>query len=235
MTDDSSPFSYTQTQSGQRPSWDGNYLITNADQGAVMSWEVFFPEYCAVETNQGCASYVSGSQEFHLTNSASGDVIWPAAVPNQAGPVKPALQRQDGSYVGTAFSSSGIYMVTFNASGQVTGMASGGAANGYYPQIATSGGGVIATTSSGQTVTFGQNSNITGQMLTLPIQSWKGAYRVGSVESLYALLSNIESDSYGAVLAGNFSGNGTATKLPTIGLFWCGTGYGEVGACSDIK
>jgi hypothetical protein len=106
----------------------------------------------------------------------------------------------------------------------------------YTPQIATSGGGVIATSSnSGQTVTFDGGGNQTGQMGSLPIQSWKGSYQLGSVDSFYALLAALESDSFTAVVRGNLAGNGTAMKQATIGLFWCGTGYGVSGACPDVN
>ena len=67
-----------------------------------MSWQAVLNPYCAEGTDLGCTSNVNGSSEFHLTNSAGGDVIWPAAVPNQSGAVEPMLQLQDGTYVGTA-------------------------------------------------------------------------------------------------------------------------------------
>jgi hypothetical protein len=176
--DPSDPFSYTQTQSGVDPSRLGNYLITNADQGALLSWGVKLYSYCASATELGCNAQVDSSTEFHLSNSAGGDTIIPPAVPSQGAPVEPVLQLQDGNFVGTAWGYGGSYMVKFDLSGHVLALAGGG----YSPQIATADGGLIAATSgvygpsglisNGTTATFDANLNVTGQLATLPTYSW---------------------------------------------------------------
>jgi len=127
--------------------------------------------------------------------------------------------------VGTVSTSTGNPMTTFTSAGSTLWTGPNDT-----PQIATLGGGVIGASGS----TYDPNGNVTGQVANLLIQSWKGTYGIGSVKSFYALLANIESDSYTAVAGGNFTGNGTGQHLATIGLFWCGTGYGEVGACSGV-
>ena len=173
--DPNNPWSYTQTQSAGVPSLQNSWLITNADQGALASWGVGLNSYCAAGTDQGCTSNVDGWTEYHLTNSAGSDVIWPAAVARQGAPVLPSLQLQDGTYVGIAFSYYGTYMVKFNTSGSVLGTAGGG-----NPQIATADGGFISGI-----VTFDANLNVTGQLASLPTQSWLGsAYTDGPVNQI---------------------------------------------------
>ena len=193
-------------------------LITNADQGALYSWGA-----CLANPNTGqCTPQYNlttiaadGTASTVQTNiGATNSQIFPYAL----SPVQPVLQRADNSYVGTANTPVGSSMMAFTASGQQLWNKPN-----YTPQIATSGGGVIAQSQSGQSVTFDAEGNQTGQMSTLPIQSWKGSYQIGTVDSFYALLATLE-NSYSAVLGGNFTRNGTATKGPSIGLFWCGVG-----------
>jgi hypothetical protein len=54
----------------------------------------------------------------------------------------------------------------------------------FYPVVATADGGLVAQSDSGQYVTFDQNGVATGMLADLPQLSWKGAYHVGSVESV---------------------------------------------------
>jgi len=99
------------------------------------------------------------------------------------------------------------YMVAFDQSGSVR-----WTVEGYRPQIATADGGVIATDDSGAAATFDQNGNATGQMGSLPVQSWTGnTYQYGS--TIQALLSPVEfASSFAASSGGNQSSNGTYVK-----------------------
>jgi len=133
-------------------------------------------------------------------------------------PVQPVLQRADGSYIGTASTSEYVQgpMTAFTASGQQL-----WSQPNYTPQIATAGGGVIAasTSGSGQTVTFDQNGNQTGQMVNMTTRSWRGlAYQIGSVNQVVpapTLLAN----SFWAVQNANQSTNYVAapqTEYPQL-------------------
>ena len=113
----------------------------------------------------------------------------------ELGSFQPVLQAQDGSFVGTVsgtYSSSPAYMVAVDQSGNVRWSLAG-----YQPQIATADGGVIAQPvdsngNVGQSATiFDQNGNATGQIASLPIYSWKGAYEIGSVRSLVPLVEGV--------------------------------------------
>ena len=82
---------------------------------------------------------------------------------------------------------------------------------GYYAQIATSDGGVIAQSYSGQSYTFDANGNSTGQLASLPTQSWTGrAYALGSVEQVAAPLIDTDGSTFWAQAGGNPSANGTS-------------------------
>ena len=111
-------------------------------------------------------------------------------------------------------------------------------------QVATADGGVIAqsdypyNTTQPTAVpyyssakTFDQAGNQAGQITNVPYYSWKGAYQLGSVNSLVAP-SPAFATSNTAVAAGNATGNGTALVQHSIGLAWCGTGFAESGSGS---
>jgi hypothetical protein len=100
--------------------------------------------------------------------------------------------------------------------------------------MATADGGLIAQSFSGQFVTFDQDGAATGMLAELPQLSWKGAYRLGSVDSVAPPPIGMAA-SWLAVLGGNLTTNGTAAVHHTIGLAWCGTGYGETDSCSGIN
>jgi len=193
-------------------------LITNADQGALASWEV--------DTNFQTDASASSSSAFYLATTSGTSVASNVqmSVPSQAAPVKPILQREDSSYIGTvAISPQPPYvqneMIAFTASG--TTLWSGPDDK---PQIATAGGGVIGASGT----TYDQNGNVTGQLASLPTYSWNGAYRDGDVASVVGQLSNLL-PSFAAVAGGNYTGNGTSTVTHSFGIFWCGTGYLEQG------
>jgi len=203
------PYAFNYVQSAPAPYLDGTYMITNADQGALISWKLVLPAYCAVETDQGCSSNVADKVEYHLSTSNGTDTTWNEVAPNQNGPVDPVLQLQDGSFVGTAspggrYASGGPYMVKFDTSGNVLANTSG-----YYPQMATADGGVVSQDGT----FFDANLNITSAVSSLPTQSWfNNAYTSSS--ALVSLLAQQfdYASAYNAVVGGNRSANGTAVK-----------------------
>jgi hypothetical protein len=177
---DSSFVGSSGTTSGAIPNVAGS-LITNADQGVLYSWGA-----CIANPNTGQCT-----PQYNLTTIAQDGT--PTTVPTNLGatnspispyalsPVQPALQRADNSYIGTLLIP-GVSqsMIAFTASGQQLWSQSN-----YTPQIATSGGGVIAQSQSAQAVTFDTNGNQTGQMASLPTQSWAGnSYQMGSVDQV---------------------------------------------------
>jgi hypothetical protein len=217
-------WTFSQTQAGSSPTHRAANVITNADQGAVLSWNVFQNGYCASFDAQGCSENVGSVLEQHLTTSAGGsivsDVIWnvPGAYPREL-PVQPLLQMADGSFIGSVYGNS-VLMLRFNTSGTIQ-----WSVPGYYPAIATADGGLIGTSgqiygenglvasSYGTAATFGANGNATGQVQgpTLPTYSWLGdAYQYGSVDQIFVQAISYAS-TFAALPAGNDSANGTAT------------------------
>jgi trimeric autotransporter adhesin len=168
-------------------------LITNADQGVLFSWG----------GNQLTTVDTSGHPTTATLNLGSGASFG----------VQPVLQRADGTYVGTVVAETNGFplhsMIAFTLSGQLLWRQPN-----YVPQIATSGGGTIATSLDGTTIaTFDTSGNQTGKLASMPTRSWTGgAYKLGSVESFYALLAKLEDGSYSAFQGGNASNNGTAIK-----------------------
>jgi hypothetical protein len=168
-------------------------LITNANQGVLFSWG----------GNQLTTVDTSGHPTTATLNLGSGASFG----------VQPVLQRADGTYVGTAVIETNGFpqhsMVAFTLSGQLL-----WSQTNYVPQIATSGGGTIATSLDGSTTaTFDANGNQTGKIATLGTYSWTGAnYRVGSIESFKALLLELE-NSYSTFSGANASKNNAAVNF----------------------
>jgi hypothetical protein len=189
-------------------------LITNADQGVLASYSV------TTSTSSSAATLTY----YLATTSGTGVSIAPMSISDQQAPVQPVLQRADGSYIGTVSTSTANPMIAFTSSGNTLWMGPNDT-----PQIATADGGVIGASGT----TYDPNGNVTGQIASLPTYSWKGAYTDGDVASLAIPLPPIDT-TFAAFIGGNLTGNGTSTELKTIGLYWCGTGYGEVGSCSEV-
>lgn len=80
-------------------------------------------------------------------------------------------------------------------------------------------------------MTFNQNGVATGMLAELPQFSWKGAYRLGSAESVVTDfdLATIAT-SFAAVSGGNLTGNGFSLSHHTFGLVFCGPDPGD-GTC----
>ena len=181
-------------------------MITNGDQGILLSWDSW-------------GDWWNREPHMAITTGATASLInSPAA--GQFHYVAPALQLQDGSFVGTASVEDTWdprYMVAFDATGNLLWSVAGN----YQPQIATADGGIIATIDDGsrEAVMFDQNGNVTGQIANLPIYSWKGnAYRVGSIYRFVAALPDFAL-SFGAFLGGSLSPNGAAVKFVQSKMF----------------
>jgi hypothetical protein len=165
-------------------------LITNADQGILLSFQSStggyqsstytynIPGTAAPPALQSTQSSGSGTTTQYLaTISTGGDVtLSELNVPGQQGPVQPVLQRADGSYIGNVSTSNGNPMIAFTSSGSTLWTGPNDT-----PQIATSGGGVIGASGN----TYDQNGNVSGQLASLPAQSWTGSsYQLGSIEQV---------------------------------------------------
>jgi hypothetical protein len=216
----------TQTQSGPPVGFNGPSMITNSGTGAVFSWQLDKDGYCALSVDSAnpllglppqCMATVYGGKENHLATtsgtSVASDVIWTPPLPSFYPEVNPALQLQDGSFVGIA----GFAMLNFTASGSVRWSIPYDS-----PAIATVDGGLIGTSD----VTYDQNGNATGQVVVLPTfgnvfgqssglptYSWTGkAYEVafGSVDEVFSLPFNPAAPLFWSFSGANPSENGTS-------------------------
>ncbi|MGC1830933.1 MAG: IPT/TIG domain-containing protein [Candidatus Acidiferrales bacterium] len=210
-------------QNGTIP-YVGGSFISNSDSGVLLSWSASSEEYCP-DFLASCQDPVPATTTNQLMAITGGSIT--SNVSTQF-PVEPVLQRADGSFIGFA----DYNMAAFDQSGNIE-----WSIPGYSPVIATADGGVIATTYNSNggliTATFDANGNATGQIPNFPTLSWKGAYQLGSVDSVVPPPVTLAT-TFAAVSGGNLTGNGTALVHHSFGLFWCGTGFAEQGSCSNI-
>jgi hypothetical protein len=204
----------TRTQTGPREvQFSASHLITNADTGALVSWQAWKDCDDDVQTDSSCVSYVV---EHHLSTSngdAVSDVVWNPGV-GSGEIVQPVLQLDDGSFAGNVQTNAGNVVVVFDASGEIKWTLAG-----YRPKIATADGGLIASTDEGNSYVFDGDGNATGQLGSLPIESWRGnSYQYGSVDQFASLPSRTSGISRWPYSGGYQSGQGTA-KPPTYALF----------------
>ena len=187
-------------------------VITNADQGVLVSWEL--------ETAPYSPNYGTESTTYYIAATSGGSVIAQGTT-NQL--VQPVLQAQDGSFYGTTYSGqSGGSMVKFDRSGNIQ-----WSVPNDYPQIATADGGVVGASG----ITYDNNGRATGQIgSTAPppincpggscpiadlrsfAQSWTGNEYVsaGSVDSISAPPVFPDGASFWPQAGGNPSGTATA-------------------------
>jgi hypothetical protein len=188
-------------------------LITNADQGVLASYSV------TTSTSSSAATLTY----YLATTSGTGVSIAPMSISDQQAPVQPVLQRADGSYIGTVSTSTANPMIAFTSSGNTLWMGPNDT-----PQIATADGGVIGASGT----TYDANGNVTGQIANMPTYSWKGAYQLGSADSVVPGLDiAVMAATYAATRGGNLTGNGFSLVHHTFGLFFCNTGTGGDGPC----
>ena len=232
------------TQTGSVPSISLAPPLTSSNTGILVSWSASAGGYCAYQSEPygyepqappgstgGC---VAASTNYYLGLSSGG--VATQQFPGQAEPVVPILQREDGTFVGTV----GIgpapdnvtqtNMVAFNLSGYPI-----FSLPNFYPEMAVSGGDVIAQSNDGLTTSmFDTNGNATAELPNFPTYSWKGAYQVGSIDSIIpAFDQGNVAPTFAAVAFGNLTGNGTNIAHHTLSLFWCGVGLVEQGHCSS--
>ncbi len=209
----------TLVQSGSVPNTYGiSAIITNADQGVLVSWTASLNGYCASSyyplqsqvqfapspVITGC---VPGTTINQLTAISGGGAGSSASTQVQ---LQPILQRADGTFIGNVW---GVGMGAFDQSGNIL-----WTVPNYSPVMATADGGVIATGSNSNgglvTATFDANGNATGQNPSFGNSiNWEGnAYYSASGAGVVAS-SGTPPDlapSYAAILGGNQSGQGTA-------------------------
>jgi hypothetical protein len=168
-------------------------LITNADQGVLVSYEV--------DTYPNSGSMTSA---FYLATTSGPSITsntQVAPVLGETAPVQPILQRQDGNFVGTVSSSAGNFMVGFTPSGGTLFTVPNDT-----PQIATSDNGVIGTSG----IAYDQSGNVDGYISTQTTFSWlengyEGAALVNSLPPDYA-------STFAALPQGNPSATGTSVQ-----------------------
>jgi hypothetical protein len=137
-------------------------LITNADQGVLLSWQT---------------NWTSTSQTYNVATTAATNVTSQTTT-NYL--VQPVLQAQDETFYGTFSTSSGTNMIKFGPSGNVQWSVPD------TPQIATADGGVIGASG----ITYDSNGNASGET-SLPTYSWTGAaYTDGPVNQIVAMYPN---------------------------------------------
>jgi hypothetical protein len=193
-------------------------LITNADQCVLASYSVTYnTDYGSVTyTNSGPVYGSSGSSNttsFYLASTsgpslASNSQV--AIISGQTSPVQPILQRQDGNFIGTVSSSVGSFMVGFTPSGGTLFTVPNDT-----PQVATADNGVIGASRT----TYDQNGNVTGQLASMPTQSWLGnSYMLGSVDQVAA--TPVIAGSLWSWQGGNPAGTATSSRPWFFILIW---------------
>ncbi len=183
-------------------------VITNADQGILLSWSYVDANW---DTQYGMATITQGSVS----------LLHAPTIPGQQLPVRPDLQAEDGSFVGTTWVGDEddpdnwvATMVAFDATGSVR-----WAVQNEEPQIATEGGGVISRSG----MSYDQIGRPAGQN-TLAILSWlNNVYQLGSVDSLI-VPSVYLAATWWAFQGGNHGKTGTAILQQE---------YPELRSCKD--
>ncbi|MBZ5556722.1 MAG: IPT/TIG domain-containing protein [Acidobacteriia bacterium] len=211
----------------------GSNIITNADQGALFSWNVSKqcyenspqqdPRRPWVTFTQTDSSCHSGILENHLSTMTNGalasDVVWSPGITYGA-PVQPVLQLEDGSFAGTASTDSGQMLMVFDTVGRIK-----WTLPAYYPVMVTP-GGLIASGGAG-TYAFDDSGASTGQVAEVPTYSWrKDSYALTSGGTTQVVEPNIKwGASYAAMSEANPSASGTfvgvvdsGQVLPSFGL-----------------
>ena len=185
-------------QSGTVVSPTAVNLITNADQGVLVSWETQIVPYSP-------AGYGTPSITNYVAAVSGGSLI---AQGTTSQLVQPVLQAQDGSFYGTTYAGGAGGMIKFDRSGNIQWSVPGDS-----PQIATADGGVVGASG----ITYDSQGNATGQVANLPTKGWFGdSYQVaGSLQSIEPVPVN-PAESDWAFLGGSPSGageqGGTAAK-----------------------
>lgn len=208
-------------------------VITNADEGVVV---------ISPAPQPGCVGCADPSRQTVMTLVTDGSVGPAATLAIQK--FHPVLQREDGSYIGTdstvthidAVGLDGTLLWQQDAKNQSGGLIPAS------PLYAIAGGGVIVTSTTtaadgsrqlGTLVTLDKAGNIISQTPDLGLTySWKGAYKIGSIDSVEPPfdLANLAT-SFAAASGNNLTGNGFSLRHHTFGLIFCNTGDEGDGHC----
>ncbi len=135
---------------GIYPAPTNAYVITNADQGTLVTWQLD-------TTTQGSAGQ-SKQSTYYVATTSGTSATSPKTLPKQ---ITPVLQAQDGTFYGTDANGN---MVKFDQSGNLKWSIPGDS-----PQIATPDGGVIDIAGTA----WDRNGNGIA-VVALPVQSWTG-------------------------------------------------------------
>jgi hypothetical protein len=151
----------TTTATGAVPNLRNIQTLTNADTGAVLSWEADTPTYCASGTYgfEDCNTQVAAASAYGFATTVDTNVAYSGST---SAPVSPVLQAQDGTFYGTDNTYSN--MIHFSQSGNVI-----WSVPNDYPQIATADGGVIGTSG----ITYDNQGRANGQ-IAMPVYAWTG-------------------------------------------------------------
>lgn len=203
-----SPYTWVTQQQVQTvavPNLTVSTPITNADQGALLTWKADTGGTCTAATYGDpteawvCNAQVPATSTYGLAATSGGQLTASATMAKLFVPV---LQAQDGSFYGTDGAGN---MVRLSQNGNVI-----WSVPNDYPTIATADGGVIG----GSGVTYDNLGRATGQIGNVPTKGWLGdSYQTGttSIQSVNRVPVN-PATSLGAFLSGNPSGNGTAAQ-----------------------
>jgi len=171
--------SSTAVQTGVIPTLPWAQMITNADQGTVLTWEADTPAYCASGTYgfSACNTQVAAASTYGFATTVDTNVAYSGSTLT---PIYPALQAQDGSFYGTDNNGN---MISFSQSGNVI-----WSVPNDYPQMATADGGVVGASG----ITFDDQGRANGQIANMPTQSWtRNAYQIDPGLSKYYLHRSI--------------------------------------------
>jgi len=174
-------------------------MITNADTGTLLTWMMGVP---------GSPDQLLFGTA--LTNGTSATVTVGQSVPGQQAELNPVLQAQDGSFIGTVWTSNGSNAVQLMVAFDSAGTARWTVPN-EQPQIATADGGVIGQSG----ITYDQNGSATSQTGNPAAYSWLGySYQIGSIDqALFPALDFALSFQVFAQISPFPAGQGTAAKL----------------------
>jgi hypothetical protein len=168
-------------------------LITNADQGALVSWETV----TGIPTAGG--SVLGATYSNYLTTTSGTSVVSQATTPSL---LTPMLQAQDSTFYG--IDNNNGNMVKFNQSGHEQWSVPADT-----PQIATADNGVIGISG----ITYDSNGNANGQIST-PTQSWTAnSYTDGPISQINGVPFNVAT-SFWPMLDANSSNSSAATQQP---------------------
>jgi uncharacterized protein (TIGR03437 family) len=209
------PYTTVETHTGPSDIRLSEHNITNADQGALYSWQVNL--ICSESGTFGSRTYTQVDAcptvpEDHLTTFAhdgnATDRLWTPGVAAGSS-VESMFQLEEGLFAGIVERPDGLSGIVFDSSGQVH-----STFPGLRPISSRRGGGLYASGDTGAYV-FDARGAAIGAISLPQTQSWLGAvYRQGSVEDVHLPPMTLGL-SYAPTADGNLSGTDSYSK-PTV-------------------